>query len=685
MSDFAPRPQSFWFAARPPLALAGSLCLAATLVAVAFVTFAPIVQLGGAWGVWPETWRYADSGLPVLLTADGYYFLSEAGRAGLTGASTQTPALSLLALVAARLSGASLEAVAFYLPLFFSLTLGFLTLAWSRLAGAGIGPSALAALATALIPAWVDRGGPGMFDTDMVIVFLWQLELLGLVLAGRPGWSLRARGLAGGGALVAWLLLSWFWKPGLFLGLASLIAWVIFFLPPSRFWSYKLRTALTIAAVAWGGSILLLPSALAPAPTALANYASDLFSLAFGLRSDLFYSAIAELQPLAPAKWLEFIGGTAGGGLLILAAAAVLFVTTPSSRLPLALGLICLAAGLRANRFAYLGAFQLALSLGLLPHTLPQVTARFRPGWAALARPLGLLLVLGLIASCGYWAYHRGRDFEPRWKIGDDRLALALGQAASPEARLWNWWDDGYFLAARAGREPLFHGGSQTSTVAYIAAHPFLMEDRAAAARWMRFFALRGEAGLAPLIQAWGPNKAWEKLEALLNLPDPGQAEAADLAKLPGGVEWLLPPGQVFFFLPRSLISTSGWWTTVGASRVPDPALLRRHIEAVARAEFKYVPQTNELYLSQDLLDRGYSQFGEVWNTRIKPLAPPWPQTRPPYLVFSEENDYYGYIVDQWGLKSLPVALLTPGGVELDKFNPVAIDYEWGGVWEVLP
>lgn len=678
--EAAPPTESFWFTARPSLTLAGPLCLAAALAAVVFVTFAPIVQNGGGWLVWPETWRYADTGRPVLLTADGYYFLNEAGP---TGANPNTPPLSILLRFLGELLSCPLEPLAFYLPLVFSLALGLLALVWARLAGIGLIPAALAALATAMVPAWIDRGGPGMFDTDMLIALLWQLELLGLVLAVRPERPSRGRWLAFGGALIAWLFLGWFWKPGFFLGLASLGVWVVFCLPPWRFWSYKVRAALTIAAGAWGCSLLLLPPAQAPAPAYLAEYVSDLFSLAFGLRSDIFYTAIKELQPLSLDEWLQYLGGTVGGGLVVLAAALALFITVPAARLPLALGLVLAAAGLRSNRFTYLGALPLALSMGFLPHTLPRLAERFWPRGRTLARPLGLVLVLGLMGSCGYWAYHR--EFEPGWKTGDDRLALALGQAAPAGAKIWNWWDDGYFLAARTGHPPFFDGGSQTATLAYIVAHSFLIEDRDAAARWIRFFAVRGQAGLAPLIRAWGPDEAWNKLEAMLNLEDPRRADPTDLAALPGGADWLLPEGRVFFYLPRSLTSLSGWWTAVGASRTPDPSLVRRHIDAIAKNEFKYVPQTKELYLAQQLIDRGYSQFGEVRNTSEQPLAPPWPQTSAPYLVFSEENDYYAYIVDLWGIKSLPVALLAPGGVGLEKFKPVALDYEWGGVWEVRP
>lgn len=670
----------------PPAALAIWLVLAAVLLASAFATFAPIVANGGSWGVWPETWRYADSGQPLLLTADGYFFLSQA-ETSIVG--SRPPALSLLTKALAGLLSASPSSVAFYLPLIFAMGLGLTALAWCRLAGAGLGSAILAALATALIPAWVDRAGPGMFDTDMAIALFWQVELLALVLTLRPSLSLWRRGLSLGLALASWLLLAWFWKPGFILGLGGLGVWILFCLPSSRFWSYKIRAGLSLLAAAWGLSILLLPPALAPAPTAVADYVSDHFALAFGLKADIFYTAIDELKPMSPVKWLQYLGGTIGGGLVILAAAGALFISRPHSagsslRLPLALGLICLAAGLRSNRFAYLGAFALALSLGLLPHILPQLAARLRrPGLTAIARPLGFALALALLASCGYWAYHR--ELEPRWQKGDDQLALALRQAAPPEAKLWNWWDDGYFLAARSGLAPFFDGGTQTSTRAYIVAHSLLIEDRQAAARWIRFFALRGQAGLDPLIKAWGPDEAWNKLEYLLNLKDPRQAEAADLSRLPGGADWLLPAGRVFFFLPQSLTRLSSWWTAVGAARVPDPALVRRHIEAIPQTDFKYIPQTRDLYLAQSLLDRGYRNFGEVRNTGLSPLAPPWPQAGPPYLVFSDKNSYYAYIVDQWGLKSLPVALLTPGGVELENFMPVALDYKWGGVWEVLP
>lgn len=632
-------------------------------------------------GWWPQAWRYADSNLPMISSADGFYYLHKARQVLDGGVSQVIPPFSRLTASLARLSSQPAEAVAFYMSLIFHLGLGLLAVAWARLLKAGRFCAFLAAMAMALMPAWLERAGPGRFDTDLPILLFWQAGLYFLARVSHGGDEFRGlRPLNLVPAFLSFALLSWFWSSGIALALISLGLWAFLFLP-RRVWGFKARFLLGLILLGWLVSLFLLPPEKAPAPAIFLEIIHSRMTLAFGNRAELFYSSIKELTPLSPAELLEKIGGSGYGGVLVLLSGLFALIRYPALRLPLLLAVLALLAGLKSNRVVYLGLFPLALSLAFLPATLanfkiPRLSGRLAGAFACL-----------LIALIGYsdirWA--TTRDLDLRWEGGHDRLLEALRQEGKPEARLWNWWDDGYFLAARSGGlTPLFDGGSQTHTLAYIAAHPFMMNDRRAAARWMRFFAIRGEAGMEPLIKVWGPEQAWLKLEEMLAADTP---EAA-LALLPEGAknlrEWIFPTGTVYWFMPGYFFKTSNWWIPLALSPTPDEKLVRPHIEKVGRDKFLYDPAKKSLTITKDLHERGYKRFGAVFNADQMSFTPPWPSGGSPYIIYSDKSAA-SYIIDEWSLRALPLHMMLRGGLDMPGFRPLAADKEFGWLWEVLP
>lgn len=644
------------------------------------------VQWAPGWWPWPELWRYADSEIPMLFSADGYYYMRLAAESLEKGAGPNTPWLSAFAAHFSRWFAQPVEAAAFFLPIIFSLGLGLLAMAWSRLLKTGLGCGFLAALAVNLIPAWVERSGPGWFDTDPPIAFFWQTGLLLLVWTVHENRRWWGRLLSFGGALASLWLLARVWNGGIGLAVGTLLAWFFFCLFFKSFLNVKYRLILAGALTAWLIMMMVLPPDQAPAPTKQTiHFLGEVNKLkAMIIRPTAMYSYIQELRGLSPSQWLTALGGNPVGGLAMLLSALALLAAFPAARLPVALGLGFVALGSQSERFIYLAALPLALGLGLLPRSLPLLVGRRFPNRVKLSGRLALILSLALLAGSAHWS--ATREYKPHWNREHDRLALALRQAAPPGSKLWHWWDEGYFLAARTQLSTFFDGGGrQTATMTHIAARPLVMESRRLAARWIRFFAIRGQAGMKPLIKAWGEERAWRKLEVLLQKGKTPETEK-DLAKLPGGESWLFPKGRVFWYLPRDFVRLSNWWVPLGLSHTLDQSLVRPHLEAVPRTDFQYDPRTSTLSLTQKLRDRGYNQFGAVLDTKIIPLKSPWPTAEDPYLVFSDDNTHYGYITDRLGLKTLPLALLAPGGVKLDRFfRPVVVDYAHGGVWEVRP
>lgn len=617
---------------------------------------------------------YSDSRLPMLVEADGYHhlFRSQELLAG-KAAWLQEPALSALGAALSLAARLPLELVAFWLPVGLAAACGLWFWGWGKLLGATTAQAALAAFAGSLIPAWFQRACPGWYDTDPGIAFLWHGSLfatacLGLA-PGRPG--LRPALLLAACALG----LGWWWRPGILALPLCLLLWgATFAFAEDRLWR-RLRLATGMALLLGGALFLLLPGAWLPQTLAvLQTYARAHAATALGTSRDLVFLSIAELEPMSVTEILRYLGGNAAAGALALCATLMILWRRPRPGAYLLPSLLGLGLAFFSQRLLYFAALPVALGLGLLPG-LPPPSRRY----AALTWTASL----GLVASLLFW--HATHPLKFYFQAPQDRLALTLKRVAPPEAKVWNWWDDGYFLAARSGHAPLFHGGSQSPRTAFIAAHPLASDDPLLASRWIRFFALRGAGALAPLRKAWGDDPPiWQRLDSIFSAQDPQKALARLTPPAPG-FGWLFPEGRVFLYLPQRFLKLSRWWMTLGESPAPDPRSLRTHIDTFERTSFRYVPGQRVVDLPEAVLKKGYKSLGGVYLTSRTPLAPPWGGGQPgPYVVASDLSPWL-YIVDEQALRSVAFRLLAPSGERLPGFAPVLTNYAYGGLWEVLP
>lgn len=626
--------------------------------------------------------RYFDSGLPMLVEADGYHYLQRSQEL-LAGKASwlQEPPLSALGALLRLGTGLPLELVAFWLPVGLALACGLWFWGWGRLLAASAAQTALAAFCGSLVPAWFLRSSPGWYDTDPGIAFFWHGCLLATARLGLTPGCPRGRDLLLFAACC--LGLGWWWRPGVVMLPVCLLLWGgSYGFAKDRLWR-GMRLATGLGVVLCGALFLLpprgwLPGLLAPARRYVGIHA------AMALRNSdvVVFQSIAELTPLSVAEILQGLGGTALAGVVALASVLLLILRRPRACVFLLPSLLALALALAAERFLFLAAVPVTLGIGLLPGLLPEVL----PGLPLSARRTAQgawVAGLGLVASLLFW--HATHPLKFYFQAPQDRFALTLKQVAPPGARLWNWWDDGYFLAARSGLPPLFDGGSQSAGMSYIAAHPLGSDDPQLARRWIRFFALRGKDGVLPLLAAWGNGfEVLKRLDAVFSAPDPRAALAA-LPPLAPGADWLFPEGRVYLYLPQRFLRLSRWWIGIGKNPVPDARTLRPHIEAFERGGFRYVPGEAQVDLPEAVLKRGYTTFGGVFVTSRAPLAPPWGGGQPgPYVVASDLSPWL-YVVDEEALASVAFRLLAPGGRELPGFAPVLTNFAHGGVWEVLP
>jgi hypothetical protein len=700
-----------------------SLCALASLVAVAYSVCVPLTLQGHSWFSWPDNWRYADTGDLMIAGADGFYFLSQASKVISEGLSLSTPALSLLAVVLSFVTRASIENVAFFANLFFTVCLAVLIRAWCRRLGAGLSLSVLACVIFSIMPSWVQRSGPSWFDTDPAVVFFWQLEIYFLTLAADLARGFKARMWDFGWAYLAFAFLTWFWNAGVFLGVVVTFGyWLMFMTPWKPLWKFKAFPTLLTIAFVWFALIVFIPTPKAPFPSSLAEEIKAKGAMVFGLERHFFYTSIQELAPIGFMDWVGRLGGIKSSGFIVLISALAAFIAKPKFRMPLVLGFSFCLAGIATQRLILFGAFPLALSVALLPQSLDAISEKLKSflraltqaipppavfgrlaeafslkdAWAKLPRLsiLAIPAIIVVVLGCAWWTGHRG--YAMRWNKQHDQIFAPIREAGLKDASFCNWWDDGYFIMARSGQRAFFDGGTQNPVTTFAAAHPWMMLDRVAAARWMRFFSRRGLKGLEPLEKAWGKDQAFAALERFFLAVEPNASLrpganypgdlSADLAKLPGGAAWLFPEGRVFVFFPRELFDINPWWITMGYSRPADQAQVRHHISAINRNEFQFNPETRNLTLSQSLKNRGYQNFGDVIDTSVTPLGPPWAALKnsAPYIIYHPSNNL-AYIVDQLGLISLPIYLMLPGGPELPNFKLVRVNYSVGGIWEVLP
>ncbi|MDR1083726.1 MAG: hypothetical protein LBP22_02435 [Deltaproteobacteria bacterium] len=476
-------------------------------------------------------------------------------------------------------------------------------------------------------------------------------------------------------------------------------------------------------AVIWFALIVFLPEQYVPFPTSLALEIRSKGAMVFGVERHFFFTSIQELAPISFPDLVARIGGFKVSGVIILISAAGAFFAHPKFRMPLVLGLCFLFAGLSSQRLIHIGCFSLAISVALLPKTLDFISDKFvkftsklkiavppppvfgrisdtfslSTFWAKVPRLsiLAVPAIIVVILSCAWWTGHH--SFPLRWNKLHDELFSPFRESGIKGASFCNWWDDGYFIMARSGQSAFFDGGSQNPDTTYAAARPWLMLDRVAAARWMRFFSRRGLNGLEPLEKIWGKEQAYAVLERFFLALEPngslrpgatysGNLEA-DLARLPGGHTWLFPEGRVFVFFPKDIFGISAWWIAMGNSRPADSNLVRMHFSEISRNEFQHNKETGNVTLAQSVINRGQTSIGSAIDAAVTPISgPPWTVLNlpGPYIVY---NSAYSttFIVDQFGLVSLPLYLLLPGGPELPNFKLVKVNYQAGGIWEVLP
>lgn len=623
--------------------------------------------------------HYADTGLPMITAADGFHYLSRVQDYLRT--EQPIPLLSLLTAELSRFTGIAPEYAAFWLPPVCALGMLFWYLGWARLLALSPWLTASAVLVGTFLPTWVERSRPGWFDTDPGIAVLWNGCLWATACLGLPGKNDRLLALAV--LLFCGSLLAWWWTPGAMLLPLCLLLWGLTFFYGRTRLERRLRLGIAVALIIGGALAALLPDAWLPHAAATARvYALEHLRLILGLKEGAIFASIAELGAVHPYAYMLALGGGVAGGAALLTATALFCLRQRAEAWFLLPGLGMLILGIHGERFLYLAALPMGLAAACLPRNLSHLAEILRRRQSAGLSTAVLLLAL-IIGNQLHWLFNWLPD--GYFRREQDRVAVLLRRASPPEAPVWNWWDDGYFLRARTRLRPLFDGGSQEPLRAWIAARPLATDNILLARRWIRFFSLRGVAGLAPIAAAWGgEDAAFKHLERIFSAVDPLPL-LAELPPLPGGArEWLFPEGRVFLYFSQRVLRLSQWWLPLGLQRHPDAADIRPHIDVFPQNNFRYDAATGSVTLPEGALRKGYTRIGAVLMTDVTPLVPPWPVVPGPYIAVSPRSPWL-YILNEHSIRSLPARLMIPGGADIPGFSLIAADYAAAGAWEVLP
>ena len=662
-----------------------SLCTACLVGSVS----AALWFSGSMWGRFfaSKAFRYVDSGFPMLVEGDAYYHLHHAtlALAGHDGA----PLLSQLGAVMTRISGLPLPVVAFWLPMVLAALTGLCVWGWGRLLALRPWQGFLASALTVLMPAFAVRVAPGRFDTDGGIALLWHLSILCVaylnVFSGcnSKSTNIKKPWLAAIGLLVAGGGLGLFWTPGFVLLPLCLWLWSVSGLwePCPAYRRVRLTCALLLPLL--GLVVLVLPDAFLPGTVShMRAYALDHLQLASGMTGRQM--GISELRTLSPRTFLAMLGAYPAAGMLTLFALALAVWRFPRLMLFFLPSGLALMAGFFSARFLYLAALPLALGVALLPETLPWAMHKIgqRPASCRLSVAGGAVAVL--LAGCSFfWPLLQAPP--PVYNANLDSMVLSLKQQAKPDAKLWNWWDEGYFLQARTGLVPLFHGGSQTDDAVRLAAYPLVNANPLVARRWMRFFARHGLGTASTLHAAWG---SWEavgrNLTQVFAADDPVRVAAA-LPVVPGfplnSADRVLPAGQVMLFLPSTFLLFGATWEHAERLAVPDAPTLR--LISTPKKAF----QGTVVEGQPAVIDTGDGPVSvkNVINTSRTPLtAARLLSMTPPYLITHDASPWW-HLASQQAAQSVMFRLLAPWGAPVTGFRQVWFHPAVGGVWEVLP
>ena len=655
--------------------------------AIHFVSLTPLVPKGGD--------RYEENGLPLMTTLDGYYYMrltsdlledryrqrDEKRPEG--SRPFPVPLIVRILALLQRLTGARLETLAFYLPPLLASLLVPLYVLWGRALGSPL-TALLASLAGASSFYWYSRSSLGRFDTDclnpvlpFLIVYLMYRFCTDSGLR-RPLFLVLA-------LTVAWVYSLW-WVQIRPLGIFFILsAYGLSVVLPSSLWERVFKGILVAAGAVVGASVLFgfyqhFPDAAARPLRSVAahlelvsKHAGAAFPEVGQSIKELQADSLLELAVKAAGNPMSFLLSLTGLGFLVLRHRAVGVFLAPL----LFLGILSVLS----RRFLIFLVPVYALCLG---YALAQVIGKSEALWKN-SRPwvknAGLAIMAFVVLGGGLY-YCLITPLSVAVTPGQAALARAIDQRSSPDAVVWNWWDDGYPLQYLARRQTFGDGGSQLPMRVFVTAFPLSCHDPVLARHWIRFFAKQNVAGFHRIRSQLG---TWKRSLRFLEkvFSNPANAPAIltryGMEPVSSWMEYLFPPGEVCLYLTQDFVNKAHWWyyfaTWDFASREGVHGRIMRTDRYELLEEGDGVFRTGS---------GGYLRIGRMvrvdgQGVREEILNPDFSTS-----AVEVEGDPSLIVVDEDLFGSLTFLLLFRNPRDLPGFEPLEYDPATGGVWKVL-
>ncbi|NJB68751.1 dolichyl-diphosphooligosaccharide--protein glycosyltransferase [Desulfobaculum xiamenense] len=683
----------------PFLANASSLLRPRILFALGLLGVA-VVCLGiqfGALHDWKERPDFYVKGVPLLTTADGYFYLRHSFAHGrgtfdrqdrfeFSGAyqPQSVPPVSLLASTLRKALGLPLETVAFYLPPALAI-LTLIPFAFMARTFASRGAALAAALALCAGVSFMTRSAFGRFDTDCLNLFFFCACCLCCHGFSTDFGRRRLAWLAGWATLCA---LSWMWweRGALAFVALSVATWAAsVFLRTSRM-ERALKVAVCVLGVVGLVGLLFglhryLPHAAAAFGQTVLRHV-DLVLNRTVSQFEVLGNEISELKPLtvwelgraAAGHWVCLAVGLIGAVWLAVRRPVVAwFLVLPS----LALG----GMGLAANRFAMFLTPGFALGVAwLVDRALHAPMPRRLPDGRCARAAGAVVLVVALVAP-GAWACVE-KSPRPRFTQGDVRLAAVLGSRPYRGEVVWCFWDQGYFIQYMTDRPTFIDGGSQGHWRNLVSCVPFATPDPVLARHWINYFATRGWAGMNRLGKRIPDmNHRVAFLRRVFSAP----TRADEILRENGfrdvafWREWLFPakPRKTYLYLSQDMIFRSWWYLlgsmgAPGAPATPPPTVIVHRNAGGLNATGDAVVVSDKVFALTRLV-----RFDRA-GVHVKEKRPGAPYValdygdRPLYVIEREVND------------SLAAQLLFNKPGTVPGFRGIVYHPSLGGLWEVL-
>lgn len=631
---------------------------------------------------------------PIMTTMDAYFYLrltSDYGEGRYHRVDEKraaavrpepVPLISTMTGLAHKASGFSISKIAFFAPPFLAL---FMVLAYFLIASllGGPGIALIASLAGASSYYWYSRVSLGRFDTDSLNPFFILFMSFSLYRFA-TNTSLK-RFLYLGAVLVSSLLFCLWWPQAGYLSivfLALAYGLSLFVIHSSRSERYVkvfiLLLGMFSALVTIFGLYKYLPSNLAQPFGMAAGHLSLVTKEATSAFPEVGQS-ITEL--VAPS--LDWVAKDTSGHIIPLLAGLAGLVMLAWKRRDVAVflipGAILSLMMMFSNRFLIFFVPLYAIGLGyFLVDVLPRVSFMQRIRKPYMRYALIAVLAAALLAPSA--SRSLSTHIGPPNTSNNVLMAETIKKESGPEATVWAWWDDGYFVQLFADRKTFIDGGSQSSDRTFITAFPLSCPDPLLAANWIRFFAVHDLNGLNRIAAVVGSTeRAVSFLKEVLAKPEEIDSILGryGLQDPDAWDEYLFPKHEAYIFIAHDLVDKAYWWYYFGSWDFSRRDGVHPQVMLLDSADVEIdeegILMSGDFEIDLDtVVDLGESEV------TVRKLA----RKNKPSAVRIKGMPQL-YVMDTILLDSLAMRLLFRDPTTTQGFSPIFYHPHVGGVWRV--